>query len=184
MNLGRMFDSLNRQFWDGRLPKYRVRQKAQPWRNGLCDPRSRTISISTHRAGSEEAVRRTLLHEMCHIVERSGFHGPKFCEQLLRLAERGEEWARAEAAMLRDPDERILVRASAITQWMEDWINSVDADTLPPWKRARTVIAHEFGMSSPDFAMRYPKMRAAWLRLTGKRRREDEMVARMRSRWR
>jgi hypothetical protein len=76
----RLFDELNRKYWRGRLPRYRVIERASLRANclGQCDNARRTILLAPHP--SPEALRLTLLHEMCHIGTGPGYdHGPRFC---------------------------------------------------------------------------------------------------------
>ncbi len=88
-----LFDELNRKYWRGRLPRYRVIQRATL--HGLHGRRqyaSRTILLAPH--ASPEALRLTLLHEMCHIGSGSndpgGAHGPLFLRKMRRLVRLGE----------------------------------------------------------------------------------------------
>src|SRR5207245_227092 len=61
-----LFDELNRRYWSGRLPWYRVIRRALPPRFlGTCPDETRTILVDSSLAG--ETLRLTLLHEMCHI---------------------------------------------------------------------------------------------------------------------
>ena len=91
-DLDRLFDHLNDRFFKGRLPKYRVHRCAPRIReHGFIDNEARTIWIC-----NPSDLRKTLLHEMCHIGT-SG-HGRLFRAKLRRLARHGERWAQAERA--------------------------------------------------------------------------------------
>ena len=90
MHASRLFDELNRKYWRGRLPRYRVIQRAS-LRDllGQCDNTRRTILLAPH--SSPEKLRLTLLHEMCHIGTGPGHsHGPRFLRKLRRLVRLGE----------------------------------------------------------------------------------------------
>ncbi len=90
--LDQLFETLNRELFAGRLPKYRVR--TGPARNGeygFIDEAEHTIWIC-----QEENLRATLLHEMCHIGTPG--HGRAFRAKLRRLATLGEAWAQEERA--------------------------------------------------------------------------------------
>ena len=90
--LDRLFDTLNRECFAGRLPKYRVRTRtSQCGEYGCIDEEEQTIWIC-HAAN----LRTTLLHEMCHIGTPG--HGRAFRAKLRRLAALGERWAREERA--------------------------------------------------------------------------------------
>ena len=91
-DLDQLFDELNRVFFEGRLPKYRVRR---------CEPHSREHGFIDNAAATiwicaSPDPRKTLLHEMCHIGTPG--HGRLFRAKLRRLARLGETWAQAERA--------------------------------------------------------------------------------------
>ena len=84
-----LFDELNRKYWRGRLPRYRVVERASLPDLGQCDNARRTILLGPHP--SPEAFRLTLLHEMCHIGTGPGSdHGPRFLRKVRRLVRLGE----------------------------------------------------------------------------------------------
>ena len=59
----RLFDELNRRYWRGRLPRYRVIRRALlPRFLGTCSDKTQTILVDSSLAG--EMLRLTLLHEM------------------------------------------------------------------------------------------------------------------------
>ncbi len=91
-DLDALFDRLNADLFDGRLPKYRVRRCApRTGERGFIEEEARTIWICTPRE-----VRETLLHEMCHIGTVG--HGRAFRARLRHLARQGERWAQTERA--------------------------------------------------------------------------------------
>jgi hypothetical protein len=85
-----LFDELNSKYWRGRLPRYRVIERAKLSAClGRCDNTRRTILLAPHP--SAEELRLTLLHEMCHIGTGPGYdHGPRFLRKLRRLVRLGE----------------------------------------------------------------------------------------------
>jgi hypothetical protein len=90
--LDQLFDRLNRDFFERRLAKHRVRTRiSRSGERGFLDEAGQTIWIC---AGAD--LRSTLLHEMCHIGTPG--HGRAFRAKLKRLAARGERWAHAERA--------------------------------------------------------------------------------------
>jgi hypothetical protein len=92
-----LFDELNKRYWRGRLPKYRVIRRAVLRGDvlGQCDNRRRTILLRSDV--TEEQLRLTLLHEMCHIGTGRGYdHGPSFLRKLHRLVRLGETGLLAE----------------------------------------------------------------------------------------
>ncbi len=116
-DLDRLFDDLNSRLFDGRLPKYRVRRR-QPHAGefGCIDDAARTIWIC-----ASPDVRKTLLHEMCHIGTDG--HGRLFRARLRQLARCGEAWAQEERAYY-------LRQALGIktSQWIALWELANDAN--------------------------------------------------------
>ena len=91
-DLDALFDEMNASLFEERLPKYRVRWCAPTnGEHGFIDNEARTIWIC-----NPSDLRKTLLHEMCHIGTVG--HGRLFRAKLRRLARRGERWAQAERA--------------------------------------------------------------------------------------
>jgi hypothetical protein len=97
--LERLFDRLNRQFFAGRLPAYKVRtvrrftDQVRGDQRGHCEPKKQTILV---RADLDSAaLRQVLLHEMCH--HGAIGHGRRWQAKMRRLAEFGETWAGTEA---------------------------------------------------------------------------------------
>ena len=87
------FDDLNRRYWRGRLPRYRVRfspgLRKRTGCIGQCDDSQHLIVIDPSETGT--ALRLTLLHEMCHVGNHHGaWHGPIFLRKLRRLERLGE----------------------------------------------------------------------------------------------
>ena len=83
-DLDALFDHLNADLFDGRLPKCQVRRCApRTGERGFIQGETRTIWICTPRE-----TRETLLHEMCHMGTPG--HGRRFRTKLRHLARRGE----------------------------------------------------------------------------------------------
>lgn len=67
----------------------RSREECRDSTQGECRDSTRTISLRRDLAG--DALRLTLLHEMCHIGQGDGSaHGPRFLRKLHRLVRLGE----------------------------------------------------------------------------------------------
>src|SRR5262249_5712918 len=98
-NLQRLFKALNREFFGGRLPHYRVRLRKQRFlgEKRSCEDDPRTIYPPMMDA---EETRGTLLHEMCH--SGTPGHGQRFQRKLSRLASMGEAWAAEEVEQYRE----------------------------------------------------------------------------------
>jgi hypothetical protein len=105
-SLTTLFNQLNHTHFNGSLPRYRVqREPMEPWRpgpdtafvGGHCWSHLHLIVIGYGFSPRQE--RRTLLHEMVHVVTHwnTPAHGRAFQQELLRLADLGERWARQEA---------------------------------------------------------------------------------------
>jgi hypothetical protein len=89
-----LYHELNRRFFGGKLPRYRVtfaQARRSGW-DGECFPDRRLIQLRRGLAGDE--LRRSLLHEMCHIGAPG--HGRRFLAKLARLVDQGEAWAQEE----------------------------------------------------------------------------------------
>ncbi len=89
----KLYNEFNRQFFGGRLPRYRVTVTTSTLSAGMCLSDRRLIQLQ--RGLDPKTLRRFLLHEMCHIG--TPYHGRRFQEKLLRLAAQGEVWAKEEA---------------------------------------------------------------------------------------
>ena len=91
VRLAQLYREFNEQFWSGRLPQYRVAFHSLPGNLlGECLTDRKLIRIAPSLKGKPDQLRRTLLHEMCHIGTGTG-HGKRFQAALMRLAEQGED---------------------------------------------------------------------------------------------
>jgi len=98
-----MFTQLNREFFGGRLPRYKIRLAhfLANDRGGECDIFNKVILIAAFLA--PDLYRSVLLHEMIHI-EILG-HGPRFRAKLQELTRLGETWAHEDIAQYIDNDD-------------------------------------------------------------------------------
>ena len=86
-----IFEHYKRKYWQGRLPAYRLVIATMSEAMGLCESRSKLITLDVERHKSDREVRSTVLHEMAHaaaFARGSRGHDPKFfgqVEKLLRL---------------------------------------------------------------------------------------------------
>lgn len=88
-----LFDELNRLYWRGRIPKYRVKR-------GYAGNRGKRQAECFHFSGiilldeqikSKRLLRHLLLHEMCHIgPQMRDAHGPRWLRKVARLVRLGE----------------------------------------------------------------------------------------------
>ena len=86
-----LFDELNRRYWRGRLPRYRLicRNLTKQELLGRCYNQGKTILLE--KSLTDDALRQTLLHEMCHIGSGPGYdHGRLFLRKVRRLVRLGE----------------------------------------------------------------------------------------------
>ncbi len=89
-DLTKLYNELNEQLFDGKLPaRPVVYSKLPPGKLGQYYSERGKIEIS-HLVTNDQ-LRRILLHEMCHIG--CPYHGEKFMSKLARLVDRGEWWA-------------------------------------------------------------------------------------------
>jgi hypothetical protein len=96
----KLFDRLNRKYWAGRLPRYRVFESQKHGGLGMCLRGKKRIYI---RAGFPPYIRRkVLLHEMCHAATNDA-HGKVWQAEMLRIADLGAPTKR-EAMHYGDPN--------------------------------------------------------------------------------
>ena len=157
--LSRLFDSFNKTFFRGRLPKYRVRlrilRRCLDDEYGHCDDHKRIIYID--RGLDPESERRTLLHEMCHIGTRG--HGKRFQAKLARLAQLGESWAEEE----RTEYEEALRPRRSLTALVKSEIKDVAmAQPDLPWLKARKLICLVVCKTPAELRRIAPWARAQW----------------------
>ena len=79
--LPEMYARLNRDYFNGRKPHYRVLRSSRV-AEGYCDTARRRILLGSGLSGTD--LEATLLHEMCHIG-MSGGHGRHFQARIRRL---------------------------------------------------------------------------------------------------
>jgi hypothetical protein len=169
--LDQLYDALNREFFRARLPPYTVRLGYRLG-YGFCDTAHRRILL---RSGLSEStvptarhtLRQTLLHEMCHIGTR--YHGKRWQAKMLRLADRGETWARDEA---REYQREAPPFGARVKHVLEDYCWA-RVDGVMTWRRALTAVAREFGLTPGEFVAKAPWARRAWDRLVEDRRSVD-----------
>ncbi len=96
--LQRLFAQLNHELFDGKLPVYRVRfsPRVKGCWYGFCYVKRRVITLRPTLQGEE--LRRTLIHEMCHIGSGPR-HKKPWQARMLAVADKGEHWAREEVEM-------------------------------------------------------------------------------------
>lgn len=97
--LERLFERYNEKFWDGRLNKIKIlvadlasdSRERIAGRFSLLPIDEAKILVDPAACGSDLEVRRTLLHEMCHLALccMDDDHGPVFLSELKRIWSRG-----------------------------------------------------------------------------------------------
>ena len=134
-----LFETFNRQFFDGRLPTYRIVlcNRYGKGDHGLCRKKEREIHLGTGLGGFD--LKRSLLHEMAHAVTAGG-HGKQWLAEMLRLAEMGaptrEDWE-----AYQDPDQTIGPTEIAA----EFYDAGVETDR--PWSIVRAYLGKTYGLS-------------------------------------
>ena len=163
-SLSSLYDSLNVEFFVGRLPKYRVVFNSSMRLDGEIVPERRLIRLNRALASNRVMLRQTLLHEMCHNGCES--HGKKLQERLIRLGDQGEDWAYAEAEQYRTAPSWNKMMSNLILE-MIDITHSVGGTTdasYPSFSRVVESLAYEHGMSPRELMRRAPWRRASWER--------------------
>ncbi len=95
VSIQHLFVQLNQKLFDGKLPVYRVRfsPRVKGCWYGFCYVKRRVITLRPTLQGEE--LRRTLIHEMCHIGTGPEHRKP-WQARMLAVADKGEPWAREE----------------------------------------------------------------------------------------
>lgn len=98
-----LFHSLNEQFFEGKLPDYRIEfapqsrlQSDDPETGGEHVGKERKILLAEALRLKPEGMRRMLIHEMVH-ADTGDEHDERFFDKLVEIARTGEEWAWDEA---------------------------------------------------------------------------------------
>ncbi len=87
--LDRLFLDHRSRYFPGRLKGYSVGVDDElDHESGFCDSTLRLIAVNASLLNSPLDLRRTLVHEMCHVGIPN--HGRAFREELLRVARLGE----------------------------------------------------------------------------------------------
>ena len=132
---------------------------------GLCDPESKTITVSPHVVADTPLELVTILaHEVAHAVT-PGSHGKRFRDRLYKAAEDAGE------AGYYDLQIRLVEEADAYADYdpaMEEarFYGLVD-DTLldhpnATWEQVRYRLAHDGGMTPEEVEKVYPNMEAQY----------------------
>lgn len=167
--LAALFDDLNRRHFGGRLPKHRVVLAALLGPCvGRCEADRPLIRLA--RRLSPDERRQALLHEMCHIGVPG--HGVRWQARMLRLADRGEAWARGEVRAYRRCAETPAMLWAATTDALHDL-----ARHRPRFRLAqvRRICATDCGLPVRDFLALFPRFDRTWERI-----REEEAQYRAR----
>lgn len=160
--LSDLFDQLNRVFFRGRLPRYRVHRTCAHSRYGLgmdgrCDPETQIIFIRKDLPGDK--LRSVLLHEMCHIGSTG--HGRCFQAKLKRLGAMGEAWATEEAQQYRSERARLKTGAA----YLKDVIVYCASDNPDAtWLQVRHHLCWLMALLPRELLRSYPWARRAWKR--------------------
>ena len=173
-NLTTLFEELNRIFFSGRLPPYKVRltsfdTNTGEVQHGECLPEKQTILINSGLSG--EDLRMTLLHEMCHIGSIG--HGKKFQSKLRRLALMGEDWAEEQRG-----DYEMISRSNmTFTQQLKNEVEDL-AGYRPDlsWVEVRRYLAREFHVPPLKLIKSAPWLRRRWKREQQLRREKEQIL--------
>ena len=178
-----LFDELNRRYWRGRLPKYRViRRNLSGKLLGRCDNERRTILLDNNQI--DEDLRLTLLHEMCHIGRTPGWeHGPTFRRKVNRLVRLGESKLIEDVerydgtavvrylATLKHPIPEISFRQAV----MDDIESLAMTYYRRQWPRVLTFLAHQYRMTPARFRRLAPWAERTWRKSAAEYRREETL---------
>jgi hypothetical protein len=152
-HLTQLYNELNRQFFNGRLPRYRVTFYKAMTKQGWCISERRLIRLSPSLPDAQ--IRKVLLHEMCHIGTPD--HGKRFQAKLARLAALGEAWANDEIRMY--ADNPAIPWQAEVKQQIQDIL--IDQPDACFWPAIRS-IAYDLGITPGELLHRAPWVRATW----------------------
>ena len=93
----RIFDDFNGRYFEGGLPRFRVRRDFKAGASAYCAIEARRIRLPVDLVDSDE-TEQAVLHEMVHIVT-GGAHDDAFRQELQRIAEAGEPATQRELAI-------------------------------------------------------------------------------------
>jgi hypothetical protein len=103
VNTGELFHTLNKKFFRGQLPNYRIEFVAVSVltpdygdAGGQHIGSERKILVTEPLRHQPEALRKMLIHEMVH-AETGDEHDERFFDKLIDIARAGESWAWEEA---------------------------------------------------------------------------------------
>lgn len=160
-----LYEALNRTFFRGRLPRYRVIYGQPPGDpracSGYCDPEALLIYVEPSPP-TPEVLRRILLHEMCHIGSLG--HGKRFQAKLRRLAAMGEEWATEEAEQYAKEIAYQRPVTARIAWAIRDAAVDIPAQS---WPEVEGVIAVELGLGVAALRRAAPWAEGLWNREAG-----------------
>ncbi len=151
--LQNLFDALNKQFFQGRLPRYRVKLWDSLPPHGQCVTEHNLILL---RPMEPQQLRQVLLHEMCHIGEPG--HGRRFQAKLERLLAQGEDWASDEIKAYREAASWNLEMANLRSKLDEI------AYLSPRWRFQSLLqwTAMDLGMAPLETRKKVPWLEASW----------------------
>lgn len=140
-NAQRLFHKLNRQYFNGQLPEYRVvvSDEFGLGSHGLCRKEEREIHVGTSLRGKE--LTKALLHEMAHAAVPKRGHGKAWSAEMERLAKMG--------APTRKDFEAYQDRLKTITEKdMESEAFDMGCEWDISWAQARPIIGLEYGLTN------------------------------------
>ncbi len=156
-NPTKFYNDLNSQFFDGKLPRYRVtfsKGVFGPWK-GFCLGKRRLIRL--RRGLPPQEVKRVLLHEMCHIGAKG--HGRRWQEKMLRLAAQGEIWAKEEVENYQHALRTKINMATDIRDELTSFAHNISP--RPAFKLVLRRLAAHHGYRPRQFSKQYPWLEAA-----------------------
>lgn len=167
----RLYEELNRRYFRGRLPHYRVRFVRRLFPDsagtfyGRCDSDRKLILLRHDRAPGAPTLRQSLLHEMCHIGAPG--HGKRWQAKMRRLAALGETWAEQEAARYAEEIRHRRPFAAQIKDFLEQLAYT---EIAYRWPTVLRLTALEVGKKPRDLLHVAPWVRNVWTRLMKERR--------------
>jgi WLM domain len=152
-----LYHELNQRYFGGRLPRFRVtftQPRVSGW-HGEIFPARRLIRLRRGLTGDE--LRRTLLHEMCHIG--APHHGQRFQAKLARLVAQGEAWAQQELEIYQQPQLTWTKLIAEVKETLEEFAYH---DPRPSFTAIRRYAADTLTCQPGEVLRKAPWLQAAW----------------------
>ena len=186
IGLNALYDTLNQDYFRGRLPRFRVNMTdlSRYLSSGWCRMWKREILLSQSLGGDH--VRQTLLHEMIHVSSKDLRHGPSFRRGLRRLGLMGEAWALNEVEFYKEEEKDRLFKKRIKKRWELDVAEVIEYVAMEhpnmKWIKVRRYLAQYWNTPQWEVLKIAPWLKGYWYHQASQAKRMAEQQEAMRSR--